>query len=224
LGQSTYRILVVEDGLENRQLLQALLEPIGFEVHIAENGLEALTQWQQWHPHLIFMDIQMPLMNGHEATRRIREEEEKQLNEATRTAKSLLPRTPTKIIALTAYAFENDRMTSLQAGCNDYIAKPFTASVLLEMMARHLGLRYCYDTGTTTAPDLPAGQPLSQQDLHVMSVEWIAQVHEASLDLDDGKIRQLMAQIPQASSRLFEGMAFLVDNFQLETLANLTQP
>ncbi|MCX5962031.1 MAG: response regulator [Cyanobacteria bacterium] len=224
LGQSTYRILVVEDVLENRHLLQALLEPIGFEVHIAENGLEALTQWQQWHPHLIFMDIQMPLMNGYEATRQIREEEEKQLNEATRTAKSLLPRTPTKIIALTAYAFQDDRTTSLQAGCNDYIAKPFTASVLLEMMARHLGLRYCYDTGTTTAPDLPAGQPLSQQDLHVMSVEWIAQVHEASLDLDDGKIRQLMAQIPQASSRLLEGMAFIVDNFQLETLANLTQP
>ncbi len=224
LGQPTYRILVVEDGLENRQLLQALLEPIGFEVHIAENGLEALTQWQQWHPHLIFMDIQMPLMNGHEATRRIREEEEKQLNEATRTAKSLLPRTPTKIIALTAYAFEDDRTTSLQAGCNDYIAKPFTASVLLEMMARHLGLRYCYDTETSAAPDLPERQPLSQQDLHVMSVEWITQVHEASLDLDDGKIRQLMAQIPQASSRLLEGMAFLVDNFQLETLAHLTQP
>ena len=57
-----------------------------------------------------------------------------------------------------------------------------------------------------------------------MSVEWITQVHEATLDLDDGKIRQLMAQIPQASSRLLEGMAFLVDNFQLETLANLTQP
>ncbi len=223
LGQPTYRILVVEDVLENRQLLQALLEPIGFEVHIAENGVEALAQWQQWHPHLIFMDIQMPIMNGYEATRRLREEEQKQLNEASRTAKALSPRDPTKIIALTAYAFQDDRTASLQAGCNDYIAKPFTASVLFELIAHHLGLRYCYATETLVAPDLPERQPLSRQDLHVMSVEWIAQVHEATLDLDDGKIRQLMAQIPQAAQTLLEGMTFLVDNFQLETLANLTQ-
>ena len=224
LGQPTYRILVVEDVLENRQLLQTLLEPIGFEVHIAENGVEALTQWQQWHPHLIFMDIQMPIMNGYEATRRLREEEQKQLHETSRTAKARSPRAPTKIIALTAYAFQDDRTASLQAGCNDYIAKPFTASVLFEMMARHLGLRYCYATETLATPDLPARQPLSQQDLHVMTVEWIAQVHEATLDLDDIKIRQLMTQIPQAAQMLLEGMTFLVDNFQLETLANLTQP
>lgn len=223
LGQPTYRILVVEDVLENRQLLQMLLEPIGFEVHIAGNGAEALTQWQQWHPHLIFMDIQMPIMNGYEATRRLREEEQKQLNEASRTAKALSPRAPTKIIALTAYAFEDDHTASLQAGCNDYIAKPFTASVLFELIARHLGLRYCYATETLAAPDLPERQPLSRQDLHVMSVEWIAQVHEATLDLDDRKIRQLMAQMPQAAQTLLEGMTFLVDNFQLETLANLTQ-
>lgn len=226
LGQPTYRILVVEDVLENRQLLQALLEPIGFEVYIAENGVEALTQWQRWHPHLIFMDIQMPIMNGYEATRRLREEEQKQLNEVnedTRTANPLSLRAPTKIIALTAYAFQDDRTDSLQAGCNDYMAKPFTVTELFDLIARHLDLRYCYAPETSVAPDLSARQPLSQQDLHVMSVEWITQVYEATLDLDDGKVRQLMLQIPQASSRLLEGMTFLVDNFQLETLANLTQ-
>ncbi len=223
LGQPTYRILVVEDVPENRQLLQALLEPIGFEVHIAENGVEALTQWQRWHPHLIFMDIQMPIMNGYEATRRLREEEQKQLNEASRTDNALSPRAPTKIIALTAYAFQDDRTDSLQAGCDDYMAKPFTVTELFDLIAYHLGLRYCYATETLVGPELPARQPLSQQDLHLMPAEWIAQVHEATLDLDDGKIRQLMVQIPQVSHRLLEGMTFLVDNFQLETLANLTQ-
>jgi chemotaxis family two-component system sensor kinase Cph1 len=223
LGQPTYRILVVEDVLENRQLLQALLEPIGFEIHIAENGLEAITQWQRWHPHLVFMDIQMPIMNGYEATRRLREEEQKQLNDASRTANDLSPPTPTKIIALTAYAFQDDRTDSLQAGCDDYMAKPFTVTELFDLIAHHLGLRYCYAAETLVAPELPARQPLSQQDLHLMPVEWIAQVHEATLDLDDGKIRQLMVEIPQASHRLLEGMTFLVDNFQLETLANLTQ-
>lgn len=222
-GQPTYRILVVEDVLENRQLLQVLLEPIGFEVHIAENGVEALTQWQQWHPHLIFMDIQMPIMDGYEATRRLREEEQKQLHEATKTAKALSPRTPTKIIALTAYAFKDDRTASLQAGCDDHIAKPFTASVLFELIARHLELRYRYATETLAAPELSEQQPLSQKDLHIMSAEWITQVHEAALDLDDRKIHQLMAQLPQTAQKLLKRMTFLVDNFQLETLANLTE-
>lgn len=220
-GQPTYRILVVEDLPENRQLLVTLLEPIGFEVRSVENGVEAIAQWQIWHPHLVLMDMQMPVMDGDEATRQIRAQEASVISQA-KPASEHKPQT-TKIIALTAYAFESDRAACLQAGCDDYIAKPFTETALFQMIAAHLGIHYRY--ANKTQPKPPTAQPKSLiiQDLQIMPLEWIAQVHEAALDLNDHKIRQLIAQIPQEEQTLIDGMTFLVDHFQLEVLSSLTQ-
>ncbi|HEY9625963.1 MAG TPA: ATP-binding protein [Coleofasciculaceae cyanobacterium] len=217
-GQPTYRILVVEDVLENQQLLRTLLEPIGFEVHIVENGVEAIAQWQQWQPHLILMDIQMPVMDGYAATQQIRLEEQsvnfaevKPQNQPT-----------TKIVALTAYAFEEDRTASLQAGCDDYMAKPFTEAALFDVIARHLDVQYRYANKVASEPATSVRKPLMPQDLNRMSRSWITQVYEAALDLNDKDLRQLIAQIPQHEQTLIEGMNFLVDNFQLEAIAALT--
>ena len=71
MGQPIYRILVAEDVPENQQLFVTLLESVGFEVCAVENGAEAINRCQTWHPHLILMDIQMPVMDGYEATRQI---------------------------------------------------------------------------------------------------------------------------------------------------------
>ena len=215
-GQPTYRILVAEDVLENQQLLRALLEPIGFAVHIVENGVEAIAHWQQWQPHLIFMDIQMPIMDGYEATQQIRSNEQKQVDVGASS--------DTKIIALTASAFKEDRTASLQAGCNDYMAKPFTEAALFEVIARYLSVQYCYADQASSEPATSERNPLTTQDLHKMSLKWNAQVHEASLDLNDADIRHLIAQIPPQEQTLIKGMTFLVDNFQLEAIATLTQP
>jgi signal transduction histidine kinase/CheY-like chemotaxis protein len=106
-NQPTYRILVVEDALENRQLLLKLLKPLGFEVREAANGQEAIALWESWSPHLIFMDILMPVIDGYEATQQIK-------------------RTPnghnTVIIALTASAFEEQREDILRACRGDELA------------------------------------------------------------------------------------------------------
>ena len=222
-GQPTYRILVVEDVLENQQLLRILLEPIGFEIQIVENGMEAIAKWQQWQPHLIFMDIQMPIMDGYEATRQIRLNEQKKVNAGERGDHFLSP-FPTKIIALTAYAFEDDHTASLQTGCDDYIAKPFTEVALFEIISRHLGVQYCYSDQAALESATAERKPLMTQDLSRMSLAWNSQVHEASLDLNDAQIRHLIAQIPPQEQTLIEGMNFLVDNFNLDAIATLTQP
>ncbi|MEM9818703.1 MAG: response regulator, partial [Cyanobacteria bacterium P01_D01_bin.6] len=110
---------------------------------------------QQWSPHLIWMDMGMPGLNGQAATEKIRRLEIKTVqpplaNSATvATGESVTElQTPpnlrhTKIIALTANAFEEDRLAMLAAGCDDFVSKPFRRDVLLAKLAEHLGVRYC---------------------------------------------------------------------------------
>lgn len=209
-NQPAYRILVAEDTPENRQLLLVLLESIGFEVKTVETGAEALAQWQAWQPDLILMDLQMPEMNGLEATQQIRLQE------------VAAQRSPIPIIALTAYAFEIDRQASLQAGCNEHITKPFNETVLFEAIAHYLSVRYRYCTRSQNISP-PVQKNLAFQDLKIMPDEWIAEVHEAALDLQDERLSQLIAQIPDREQWLIQAMTLLVETLQFEAIAALTQ-
>ncbi len=123
-----FRILVAEDQLPNRILIRTLLTKAGFQVFEAENGKQAIEKCQECRPHLIFMDNDMPLMNGLEATREIL---------------SWQVENPPKIIFLSAYAIESYRQEALQAGCVDYLTKPFDKHDLFEVIARHSELKFC---------------------------------------------------------------------------------
>lgn len=122
------RILIVDDTHENRAFLRNLLCSIGFETREATNGLEAISVWRDWQPNLILMDIRMPVMNGREATRRIREHDSKVV-----------------ILAVSASVFEQDRQEVLKAGCDGFIPKPFNESVLLDQIASRLSLTYVWE-------------------------------------------------------------------------------
>jgi chemotaxis family two-component system sensor kinase Cph1 len=208
--QPNYRILVAEDVPENRQLMLILLQSVGFEVQTAENGFEAVVQWQNWHPHLILMDIEMPVLNGYDAIRQIRGD---------------IAGGEVIIIALTAFAFDDDRTASLEVGCNDYIPKPFTENLLFNKIAQYLGVRYCYaeEFAQTTNLINSYPQPLSFQDLQIMSLAWIDQLHDAAMDLNEEKLHKLIAQIPSEEQSLINRLIFLVDNFQFETIIALIE-
>lgn len=139
--QPECRILVVEDKAENRQLLLHLLKSAGFAVQLAEQGEIAVQLWESWQPHLILMDLQMPVMNGYKATEIIRSREQ------TRSRPSA-----TKILALTAYAFGEARTAALAAGCNDVLHKPFKAAEIFQALATHLGVRYATPAEAASAP------------------------------------------------------------------------
>ncbi|MDY6784382.1 MAG: GAF domain-containing protein [Cyanobacteriota bacterium] len=145
-GQPTYRILVVEDKLANRQLLVKLLVPLGFEVREATNGLEAIALCEQWHPHLIWMDMRMPVMDGYTATREIK--------------LKMGDRAPI-IIALTANAFEEDRTEALAIGCDDFVRKPCKEEILLTKIADYLGVEYTYEDYTDSLGELEAAMSSS---------------------------------------------------------------
>lgn len=117
-------ILLAEDNLVNRMVAVRLLNKAGHKVCVAENGRTALTLWQSYQPDVILMDVQMPIMDGLEATQLIRAQEQR----------LQVARTP--IIALTANAMLSDREQCLQAGMDDFLAKPFNIQDLLQVLSK----------------------------------------------------------------------------------------
>jgi two-component system cell cycle response regulator DivK len=117
------RILVVEDQEDNRQILRDLLGSAGYELTEAENGEEAIAAVANGRPDLILMDIQLPVMDGYEATRRIR----------TNPDLKSVP-----IIAVTSYALTGDEDKAIAAGCNGYVSKPYSPRDLLAKVRSYL--------------------------------------------------------------------------------------
>ncbi|MCB1090810.1 MAG: response regulator, partial [Verrucomicrobiae bacterium] len=126
-GQPEIRILIAEDQMPNRLLLRKHLEPAGFVLREAEDGVAAVEMWRTWRPHLILMDEQMPRMTGREATRAI-------MAEAEESGAESLP----VIVALTAFALDQSRSAAIEAGCSDFLAKPFRRDELFGVISRNL--------------------------------------------------------------------------------------
>ena len=117
------RILVVEDQADNRQIIRDMLAPTDYEITEAENGEEALAAIAKQRPDLILMDIQLPIMDGYEATRRIK---------ADASLRSI------PIIAVTSYALVGDRDRIMSAGATAYIEKPINPDTFVSEIAAHL--------------------------------------------------------------------------------------
>ncbi|MEM9540540.1 MAG: PAS domain S-box protein [Cyanobacteria bacterium P01_E01_bin.42] len=215
-GETAYRILIVEDRWTNRRLLQELLIAIGFNCREAANGREAIALWQEWQPHLIFMDMQMPVMDGYEATRTIR------LQERTTGGEGKgIP-----IIALTASAFESQRPSILAAGCDDLIVKPFSENDPLEKIALHLGVRYRYEiVANSSLPSSSASPsvPLTPIDLQQLSREERSQLYELALCARGRQLRERIEQLPESCDELGRSLLALVDNLHFERIIELIE-
>ena len=128
-GQPAYRILIVEDQRENRQLLARLVRVVGFDVEVSEDGARAVDTFAAWQPDFIWMDVGLPVLSGLEAAKHIR---------------SMEGGRAVKIAAVTASAFNKDRDEVLAAGFDDFLRKPFHPGEIFDCMARHIGVTYVY--------------------------------------------------------------------------------
>ncbi|MEH2172999.1 PAS domain S-box protein [Nostoc sp.] len=207
-GQSNYRILVVDDKPVNRQLLVKLLSPFGFELREASNGQEAIAIFQEWEPHLIWMDMRMPIMDGYEATKQIK---------ATTKGQA------TAVIALTASALEEQKAIVLSAGCDGFIRKPFQQAEIFAAMQEHIGVRYIYASEASSLPTETNSQPilssksLSEQ-LRSLSVDLINELHKSLHNVDLDALSDLIKEINSINSELASTLKKQIDNFEYEQI------
>ena len=207
-NQPVYRLLIVDDAWEHRQFLFRVLTSVGFEVREAENGKKAVELWQSWQPHLIFMDMQMPVMNGYEATQEIK---------ATTRGQATI------VVALTASALDNERSIMLSSGCDDFISKPFRPEDIFDKLTQHLSVSYIYSDSTpiVTSSSLSNAQ-LTKKDLAIMPDEWLQKLHEAACCCSDEKIFLLLEEIPQEHTSLLSVLQELTYNFRFDKIVKVT--
>jgi signal transduction histidine kinase/FixJ family two-component response regulator len=200
-GQPTYRILVVEDKLSNRQLMVELLQSVGFEVQAASHGEMAIALCQTWQPHLVWMDLRMPIMDGYEATRQI---------------KALV--SPPIIIALSGSALAEERAIALGAGCDDFVRKPFQEAEIFEKIAQYLGVRYRHEDRAAADPPARVTAALTPALLAGMPPEWRSQLHQAATEVDAEQIMALIQQIPPAQTELVDGLTGLIKTYRFDQI------
>ncbi|TVQ55391.1 MAG: PAS domain S-box protein [Spirulina sp. DLM2.Bin59] len=205
-GQKSYRILVVDDRWENSHLVDKLLSSVGFEVKTAAHGAEGIEIWQDWQPDLIWMDMRMPIMDGYEATTRIK---------ATEQGRK------TVVIALTASAFEEQRSQVLAAGCDDFVRKPFREAVLFDKMAEYLGVEYIYgDTGAVEEVQIGEVATLSdlQDYLMAMPMAWQQELLNATMAANSNHILELCEDLPLEADPLRDMIGQWLDGFRFDAL------
>jgi PAS domain S-box-containing protein len=201
-------ILVVDDNADSRKLLEALLRDVGFSVRSVGDGRQALEAWRREAPDLVFMDVDMPVMDGMAATQAIRAEE--------RAARR--PRTP--IVAVSASAFEHEQASVLEAGCDAFLAKPFHEDELFELLAVRLGVSYLYDGAEPAAPHEDA--PLTRERLARLPAPWRTRFRQALAREETEEALRLATEISAEDPALARSITARLRAYQLDELEELT--
>ena len=198
-GQGRPLLLVVDDIEENRLILRRQLEPLGFQILEAVNGRESIDMVRNHQPQLVWMDMRMPVMDGYEATHRIKTEFSN----------------PPVVVAITASAFEEDRQRVEAAGCDAFIRKPCGEQEIFNTLENTLGLRFVYaeDESVEQAAPLLAEIP----------VDLRAQLCDAASRADDEAVACLIEQLDGDLQRELGGLLRDFQFDQIMALASRTQ-
>ena len=211
--QSAVRILVAEDHTENRQFFVTLLSSVGFDVRAVTNGREAIDQSKEWFPHLILMDIRMPVMDGYETTRKIRELER-------------LRQVP--IIAVTASVFEDEQQRILSAGCNALLCKPLNSTEVLEAIRTHLDVQYVYKEDASTPLEgkasIARSDHLSPDALAKLPQELLSRLAQAALQINIAATEQAIAAIREQNQSIADALSVMAKDLRYREIWTLISP
>ena len=203
------KILVADDHHENRDWLMKLLRSIGFSVDSADNGEAAVRTWQEWSPQLILMDVHMPVMDGLEATRRIKAD----------------PRgKETAIVVLTASALDEDRRAVTHSGADGFIAKPCREDEILEKIRVLLNLAYDYEETGQGEGEPPAGIAALGAALAQLPRELVEELQQATLNGNKKLLDKLILRVPEAGdAESARSLQELADKYQYDALTRLLE-
>jgi CheY-like chemotaxis protein len=208
--QPAYRVLVADDRKTNRQVLFKMLTAVGFDVREVKNGKEAVRVFEEWKPHLILMDMVMPVMDGFEAMRKI---------------KAMPYGHETVIFGVTASVLADERDSVFAAGAVEFIPKPFREHELFDAIRQHIGVRYIYadETETTGATganeaDLSEATPSTQSSLQELPPELIAGMREAAVNGYMKKLNQFIEQAADYNPQLAQSLQTMADAYEYDRL------
>jgi signal transduction histidine kinase/DNA-binding NarL/FixJ family response regulator len=203
--QPDYRVLIVEDQLENRLLLRNILMQVGFKVYEVENGQEAVDAFPILKPHFIWMDRRMPIMDGIEATRQIR---------------NLPNGKEVKIVAVTASVFLAQRQEFLEVGVDDIVNKPYRNSDIFASMEKYLGVRFVYEN--IGAEDVIEPKKIeNSQVLAKLPAELISALSDSAIGLDIENCLALIEQVSVIDAEMAQQLTTAVNQLDFETLIDL---
>ncbi|MEA5537722.1 PAS domain S-box protein [Limnoraphis robusta Tam1] len=204
--QPAYRLLVVDDNSANRRLLVQLLTPLGFAVQEAENGAEAITLWQQWQPDLIWMDLRMPVLDGYQATRQIRQQEQFQ-----NVTNSVI------IIAISANQLPEDHQT---LGFNHFIHKPFEELEIFTALQQHLGVQYRYAESISEQCEKSVNTD-GWQTVANLPEHTLKKLEDALILGDPQIIQQTIQSLNNPNNHLAETLTLWADRFEYSRILDL---
>ncbi|XZO03299.1 MAG: ATP-binding protein [Microcoleus sp.] len=207
-NQPTYRILIVDDRADLRQLLVKMLNRFEFELQEASNGIEAIEVWSSFEPHLIFMDMRMPIMDGYEATKRI---------------KANVKGQATAIVAVSASSAEKGRTIVISDDYDDFIRKPFREAEIFDALHKHLGVRYIYDE-PQNAQELNQTEALTPEALAGLPTDWLMSLEQATIECDLELILTQIDQIRDRHESLANALTALANEFLFNQILDLIKP
>ncbi|MDQ7778828.1 MAG: PAS domain S-box protein [Planctomycetota bacterium] len=207
-GQQTFRILVVDDREENRKLLTEMLRAVGFQTDEAVDGREGVDKFKSWKPHMILMDIRMPVMDGYEATRIIK---------ATPAGRK------TPVVAVSASAFEEDRQKVTGCGTDGFLGKPYREHELFDMIAKHLDVKYVYsgEEKPGAAQKKAARIELTTESLKVLPKGMVKQMSAATLSGNFDRLIELIGTVERDHPDIAAALRGLADRFKYDELSEL---
>ncbi|MEO1685820.1 MAG: ATP-binding protein [Cyanobacteria bacterium J06631_12] len=229
-AQPDYRLLVVDDLPDNLQVLSELLSSVGFSVRQARNGAEAVEIWRQWQPHLIWMDLLMPVMDGYEALSRIQAMQSK-LDAPGRTV----------VVALTASVLKGKEDEILACGFDAYMVKPYEISEIWETLRRYLGVEFVYGALTPKAKGHASGlamagtpllseasdsevSPRDEDLISGLSKSWLNELFDAASALKGKRVQRLISELPDDTAEIAQRLRQWADAYQFERICEWVRP